>query len=206
MRFKNIWLYFCNIIAMKKNYPFYSVFIICFFVSCANYGDSLLYFNKNAKISGIKTVLYFEPEVFPDITEIKDPTFSAFYNATSDKMKSIGSVKYLQVNTSVPFDEVDSKMIKEICKNNNADVAVVPKVKYFKVGFGKYVFSNQVVVSLKLYDSSGNFVMETSYDTYKGNARLLGSAENSVIIGTKGAIRKMEKELRNRQVILKKAS
>jgi hypothetical protein len=191
---------------MKKNYPFYSVFIICFFVSCANYGDSLLYFNKDAKINGIKTVLYFEPEVFPDITEIKDPTFSAFYNATSDKMKSIGNVKYLQVNTSIPFDEVDEKAIKELCKNNNADVAVIPKVKYFKVGFGKYVFSNQVVVSLKLYDSHGNFVMETSYDTYRGNGRLLGSAENSVIIGTKGAIRKMEKELRNRQVILRKAS
>ncbi|MFC4163258.1 pyruvate decarboxylase [Epilithonimonas zeae] len=191
---------------MKKNYSFYSVFILCFLVSCASYGDSLLYFNKDAKINAIKTVLYFEPEVFPDITEIKDPTFSAFYNATSDKMKSIGNVKYLQVNTSIPFDEVDSKTVKEICKNNNADVAVIPKVKYFKVGFGKYVFSNQVVVSLKLYDSNGDFVMETSYDTYKGNARLLGSAENSVIIGTKGAIRKMEKELRNRQVILRKAS
>ena len=85
-------------------------------------------------------------------------------------------------------------------------MAIIPKVKYFKVGFGKYVFSNQVVVSLKLYDSEGNYIMETSYDTYKGNARLLGSAENSVIIGTKGAIRKMEKELRNRQVILRKAS
>lgn len=45
------------------------------------------------------------------------------------------------------------------------------------------------------------FVMETAYDTYKGNGRLLGSAENSVIIGTKGAIRKISKELRNRQVV-----
>jgi hypothetical protein len=43
--------------------------------------------------------------------------------------------------------------------------------------------------------------METAYDTYKGNGRLLGSPENSVIIGTKGAIRKISKELRNRQVV-----
>ena len=91
--------------------------------------------------------------------------------------------------------------MRDICRNNNADVAVIPKVKYFKVGFGKYVFSNQVIVSMKLYNANGDFVMETAYDTYKGNGRLLGSAENSVIIGTKGAIRKISKELRNRQVI-----
>lgn len=197
-------MYFCNINTMKKNYPF-SILLLCIIMSCANYGDSLLYYKKDAKINGVKTVLFFDPEVFPDIDEIKDPTYSAFSNAASDKMRSI-SIKYLQVNKAIPFEEVDTKIVQEICKNNNADVAIIPKVKYFKVGFGRYVFSNQVVVSLKLYDSEGNYIMETSYDTYKGNARLLGSAENSVIIGTKGAIRKMEKELRNRQVILRKAS
>lgn len=197
-------MYFCNINTMKKNYPF-SILLLCIIMSCANYGDSLLYYKKDAKINGVKTVLFFDPEVFPDIDEIKDPTYSAFSNAASDKMRSI-SIKYLQVNKAIPFEEIDTKIVQEICKNNNADVAIIPKVKYFKVGFGKYVFSNQVVVSLKLYDSEGNYIMETSYDTYKGNARLLGSAENSVIIGTKGAIRKMEKELRNRQIILRKAS
>lgn len=155
-----------------------------------------MYKNKNVKISKIKTVLYFNPEIFPDISEIKEPTYSAFYTATSDKMKSLGNIKYLQVDTPISFDDVDTKIVKDICQNNNADVAVIPKVKYFKVGFGKYVFSNQVIVSMKLYDSQGQFIMETSYDTYKGNARLLGSAANSVIIGTKGAIRKMDKELR----------
>lgn len=197
-------MYFCNINTMKKNYPF-SILLLCIIMSCANYGDSLLYYKKDAKINGVKTVLFFDPEVFPDIDEIKDPTYSAFSNAASDKMRSI-SIKYLQVNKAIPFEEIDTKIVQEICKNNNADVAIIPKVKYFKVGFGRYVFSNQVVVSLKLYDSEGNYIMETSYDTYKGNARLLGSAENSVLIGTKGAIRKMEKELRNRQVILRKAS
>ncbi|MCG2793214.1 MAG: pyruvate decarboxylase [Weeksellaceae bacterium] len=165
-------------------------------VSCANFGDSLVYKNKNIKISKIKTVLFFSPEIFPDIEEIKEPTYTAFYSATSDKMKSLGNVQYLQVDTPISFDSVDVKMVTEICKNNDADVAVIPKVKYFKVGLGSYVFSNQVIVSMKLYDSRGNFILETSYDTYKGNGRLLGSAKNSVIIGTKGAIRKMNKELR----------
>lgn len=180
-------------------------FILCFcsallLISCSSFGDSLLYFNKNAKISRVKTILYFNPEVFPDISEIKEPTYAAFYTATSDQMKSFGNLKYLQVDTPISFDDVDTKTVRDICKNNNADVAVIPKVKYFKVGFGKYVFSNQVIVSMKLYNSDGDFVMETAYDTYKGNGRLLGSAENSVIIGTKGAIKKISKELKNLQV------
>lgn len=176
---------------------FLSLILSSLLISCANYGEALVYKNKDIKVSKIRTVLYFNPEVFPDISEIKEPTYTAFYSATSDKMKSLGNIKYLQVDTPMSFDDVDAKTVKEICQNNNADVAVVPKVKYFKVGFGKYVFSNQVIVSMKLYDSNGHFIMETSYDTYKGNARLLGSASNSVILGTKGAIRKMNKELRN---------
>ena len=184
---------------MKTNLPsfFLTFYLSILLISCANYGDTLVYKNNDFKISKVKTVLYFNPEIFPDITEIKEPTYSAFYSATSDKMKSLGNIKYLQVDTPISFDEVDPKMVKEICQNNNADAAIIPKVKYFKVGFGKYVFSNQVIVSMKLYDSKGHFIMETSYDTYKGNGRLLGTASNSVIIGTKGAIRKMNKELRN---------
>ncbi len=184
---------------MKRflSYIFVTFYVSIFLISCANYGDTLVYKNQNIKVSKIKTVLYFDPEVFPNISEIKEPTYNAFYIATSDKMKALGNIKYLQVNTPISFDSVDIKMIQEICQNNNADVAIVPKVKYFKVGFGKYVFSNQVIVSMKLFDSSGAFLMETSYDTYKGNGRLLGSASNSVIIGTKGAIRKIHKELRN---------
>lgn len=175
-----------------------SFFVATLLISCANFGDSLLYFNNNAKIRNIKTVIYFNPEVFPDINEIKQPTYSAFYTATSDQMKSYGNLKYLKVDTPISFDDVDTGTVKEICKNNNADIAVIPKVKYFKVGFGKYVFSNQVIVSMKLYNAEGDFVMEAAYDTYKGNGRLLGTAENSVIIGTKGALRKISKELKNR--------
>lgn len=165
-------------------------------ISCANFGDALLYKNQDIKVSKIKTVLFFNPEVFPDIEEIKKPTYEAFYSATSDKMKSLGNINYLQVDTPVSFDTVDVKTVTELCQNNNADAAVISKVKYFKVGLGSYVFSNQVVVGMKLYDAKGNFILETSYDTYKGNGRLLGTAKNSVIIGTKGAIRKMNKELR----------
>lgn len=186
---------------MKKvlyHFYFYSVLAFTLLSSCANFGDSLLYFNKNAKISKVKTVLYFNPEVFPDISEIKEPTYSAFYTATSDQMKTMGNLKYLKVDTPISFDDVDTGTVKEICRNNNADIAVIPKVKYFKVGFGKYVFSNQVIVSMKLYNAEGDFVMEAAYDTYKGNGRLLGTAENSVIIGTKGALRKISKELKNR--------
>ena len=49
---------------------------------------------------------------------------------------------------------------------------------------------------MKLYDSEGNFITETSYDTYKKNMRLLGSAENSVKVGTQGAMEDIIKNLK----------
>lgn len=143
-----------------------------------------------------KKVLCFNPEVYPEVEEIKEPTNVAFFSAVGDKYSIIKNSKILRVNSPMPFDEVNAEDIKEYCKNNDAEYAVVPKVKYFKVGFGKYVFSNQVVVSMKVYDKEGNLIAETDYDTYKKNMRMLGSAENSVKIGTKGAIDNIIKNIR----------
>lgn len=150
-------------------------------------------FSREVKMQNI---IYFNPEVFPDIDEIKEPTYSAFYSAISEKSGPFRNYKILRVDSYMPFDSVDVESLKEYCKNNNAQLAIVPKVKYFKVGLGKYVFSNQVIISMKLYDSLGNFITETDYDTYKKNARILGSAENSIKIGTSGAMTNMGKTLR----------
>lgn len=154
--------------------------------------------NLDAQSSDLqqKKIIYFNPEVFPNVEEIKDATNTAFFSAVSDKILSLPKNAMLRADAPVEFDNIDVESIKEYCKNNNADFAVVPKVQYFKVGLGKYVFSNQVVVSMKLYDADGKFITETNYDTYKKNMRLLGSAENSVKVGTKGAITEIIKNLK----------
>ncbi len=144
----------------------------------------------------IQKVIYFNPEVFPDIDEIKEPTYSAFYSAVSDRIGHYRNYKILRVDMQIPYDDVSKELIQESCENNNAHFAIVPKVKYFKVGIGKYIFSNQVVVSLKFYNADGNYLTETHYDTYKKNARLLGSAENFIITGTNGAIKNLLKKVR----------
>ncbi|WKS94621.1 pyruvate decarboxylase [Riemerella columbina] len=169
-------------------------------VNCAAWGDSLQYLNKNIKIKKIQKALYFTPEIIPNIPEISYPTDQAFYSAVSDFMKDEDGLKVSKIDTVMPYDSIDTDYIREVCANNNAQVVLIPKVKYFKVGFGKYVFSNQVLVSAKLYDADGNFIIETTYDTYRGNARLLGSAENSVKIGTKGMLKKMDKEIRRNKL------
>lgn len=173
-------------------------------LSCQARGNRLLYINKDIKLPQIQNVIYFEPEVFPAIDEIKEPTNTAFFDAASNKLKILGDYRLLRVNANIEYDHVDTEIVKEFCGNNNAEIAIVPKVKYFKVGLGKYVFSNQVIVSMKLYNAKGEFVAETSYDTYKANARLLGTAENSIKIGTDGAIGKMSKELRARNMVYRK--
>lgn len=164
---------------------------------CSSFGSKLLGYKPDYKLGKIKKIIYFQPTVFPEIEEIKPPTNQAFFSAVTDQMSLYSdNIKTVQMDSSMDYDNVDTKYIKEVGKNNNAEAIIVPKVKYFKVGIGKYVFSNQVLVSLKLYDSDGNLIMENQYDTYKGNARLIGKAENSIKVGTKSAIKDLIKNLR----------
>jgi hypothetical protein len=149
---------------------------------------------KNAD-DKIKKVLYFNPEVEPDIDEIKEPTNNAFFDVVSDSFSGRRN-KMLRAEVQIPFDSIDKQTIMDYCVNNDADFAIISKVRYFKVGIGKYVFSNQVVVSMKLFASDGNLITESDYDTYRKNMRLLGSTVNSVKIGTEGAIRDILKKLR----------
>ena len=178
-------------IPMKKIYPL--LFSFLFILSGFQLIDAQI--GVLQRETKKQNIIYFNPEIFPEVEEIKDPTYTAFYAAISEKNSPFRNYKVLRVDANIPYDSVDVNAIKEYCKNNNAQLAVVPKVKYFKVGFGKYVFSNQVIISMKLYDSLGNFLTETDYDTYKKNARILGSAENSIKIGTSGAVNRMGKNL-----------
>ena len=141
-------------------------------------------------------ILYFNPEVEPDVEEIKEPTNLAFFSAVSDNVSLSKRTRMLKTETQLSFDTNDQQTISDYALNNDADFVTISKVKYFKVGLGKYVFSNQVIVSMKLFDKTGKLITESSYDTYKKNMRLLGSAENSIKIGTEGALKAIQKNLR----------
>jgi len=174
-----------------KNFLFYTLISSVLILSISSVkGQKLSAYDKTKK------VLYFNPEVEPDIEEIKEPTNHAFFSAVSDNISAFRKNRMLRSDIQISYDNIDSKTIKEYCRNNDADFAVVPKVKYFKVGLGKYVFSNQVIVSMKLFDAEGNLITSSDYDTYRKNMRLLGSAENSIKIGTTGAIKTILKELK----------
>ena len=177
---------------MKKIY----LFSLIFTFTLTGMQQVIAQRTANTKTDKVRSIIYFNPEVFPEIEEIKEPTYTAFYSAVAEAQGHFKNYKMLRVDSYVPYDAVDAKDIIEYCRNNNAELAVIPKVKYFKVGLGKYVFSNQVIISMKLYDSAGNFLTETDYDTYKKKARILGSAENSIKIGTTGAMDNMAKNLR----------
>ncbi len=179
---------------MKNIYLFSNIFVAFFLL--AGFHPVKAQNGTPNRDFGVQNVICFNPEIFPDIDEIKQPTYSAFFSAVSDNIITFRNIRMLRVDSEILYDNVDIELLREFCLNNNAQFAVVPKVKYFKVGIGKYVFSNQVIVSMKLFDATGNLITETSYDTYKKNARLLGSAENSIKIGSKGAIKNIRKNLR----------
>ena len=143
-------------------------------ISCKNLGSTLVKLNHSIKLKHVDRIVYFDPEVYPNFEEIKEPTNNVIYSAVSDELKNYGNYKIMHINNAnIKYDSVDVNMIKESCLNNGAEIALVPKVKYFKVGLGKYVFSNQVIVSMKMYNNDGELVIENSYDTYKGSGRLL---------------------------------
>jgi len=171
-------------------------------VGCSSFGEKLIYHNDTYKLKNIKKVIYFQPSIFPEIEEIKSLTSQAFFSAVTDEMKQLNkNIKVVQMDHALEFEHVDTEYIKEIGENNNAEAIIVPHIKYFKVGFGKYVFSNQVLVSLKLYDQKGHLLVETEYNTYKGNGRLIGKAENSIKIGTQTAIKNLDKILKQKKIL-----
>lgn len=169
-------------------------------VSCTSLGSTLVKLNNSIKLKKVDRIVYFNPEVYPNFDGIKEPTNNALFSALTDELRNYGNFKVMRIDTPIKYDSIDGKVIKELCINNGAEVAIVPKIKYFKVGLGRYVFSNQVIVSLKLYNDDGEMVIENSFDTYKGKARLLGSAENSIKIGTSNVVKNMITELRSRNM------
>lgn len=162
-------------------------------VSASSYSDTYIDPYNQQKV---QEIIIFNPEIDPNIAELRFPSYQTFFDGVTSEFARNKNVNINRIETPMIYDEVDIESIKEICKYNNSDLAVVPKIKYFKVGLGRYVLSNQVVVSLKLYNSEGTLLSETSYDTYRKNKRILGSTENTIKIGTSGALSSLKKYIR----------
>lgn len=155
--------------------------------------NDIIFTNSQKKIDKI---LYFNPQIIPDLIEIAEPSYQAFFAEISDRISNTSKNSFIRAEQTLDYDNINPNTIVEYCKNNEANFAVVSKIKYFKVGLGKFVFSSQVVVSMKLYNANGKLISETQYDTYRKNKRLLGSAENFIKIGTKGAMKDILKSIK----------
>ncbi|MEC5394338.1 pyruvate decarboxylase [Bergeyella sp. RCAD1439] len=147
-------------------------------------------------IENPQKIVCFNPEILPDVEEVKQLSYQTFFGEVSNKISRYNHLKMLRVETPFSYDHIDSDLMREICKNNEAKFAIVPKIKYFKVGIGKYVFSNQVVVSMKVYDAQGQLLSETSHDTYRKNKKILGSTENFIKTGTEGVMNDILKTIK----------
>lgn len=188
-----------KLLTMKfHNYNHFFVhllFVFGFNFFCAQ--NTTINLEENSK--KIKSIIYFNPEIIPEVEEIKSITYDSFFSSVSNRFSRFRNNKMLRVETPISYDQVDTNTVKEIITNNDGQYAVVARVKFFKVGIGNYVFSSQVVVSMKLYDAKGNLITESKYDTFKKNARIFGSAENSIKIGTDGALKIIIKNLRKQK-------
>ncbi len=188
------------IITMKKTVSIFLSMLILL-TACKNLDAQVPQKNSFREKMEERTILYFAPEISPYVEEIKDATYDSFFSAVTDRFAKLRNHTLLTVNTPISYENTDAELIRDMCKNNNAHFAVVPKVKFFKVGIGQFVFSSQVVVSMKLYDADGNMLSENTYDTFRRKARVLGSAENSIKIGTNGVLKNLVKDLKKQKTI-----
>lgn len=190
---------FAYVFHMKKILFFGSVAVLsAALIGCTAFSGLRKIAENTRGSQKIKNVIYFNPEVYPTVEGIQEPTYLAFSSSISNELRKDSELKILRIETPMKYDTVDIPSLKEICRNNGSDVAIVPKVKYFKVGLGKYIFSNQVVVSMKIFDAEGNMLSESSYDTFRKNKRVIGNTENSIKKGTNGALREALKLLRQK--------
>lgn len=150
-------------------------------------------------VSGKKkeVFLYTSPHIIPDMEEIRDATETSFFDTVSDKMSQLSHAKFLYANASLTEeDENFHQHISELCLNNGADYAVLPTIKFFKVGLGKYIFSSQVAITLRVYKADGTPLFLGTFDTFKKKGRMFGSAENAIRKGTEGALRQLHKNIK----------
>lgn len=142
-----------------------------------------------------KTILYTRLNIFPEVEEIREVTENHFFNTIYERISKSNDLRILQTNGYVNMEENLQEQVAELCQNNDADFVVIPSIKFFKVGFGKYIFSSQVVVTLDLYNAQGHLVSSSVYDTLKRKGRMFGSAESSIKKGTMGAYKMMKKNI-----------
>jgi len=169
---------------------------------CTALGGSVEEINPELNLGKIQKIVYLNPDIYPDFSALQEPTNTAFFGAISNQLQRKRNIQVTRIDTPMDYENIDEELLADLCTNNMADIIIVPHIKYFKVGIGKYVLSNQVVVSLKSYTKKGEFISRVNYDTYAGNARLLGSAENSVKLGVEGALNKMFNALKKQKMIM----
>lgn len=190
---------------MKKKTQLSKIFSILFLLGAA-YAYSQTTTNiDEVQITGKRkyTVLYTNPTIEPPLEEIIAPTTLEFFDVVTHRFSDSKNLKLIRSKAEVVEEGDFAKNIQELGENNGADYVVVPKLKFFKVGIGRYVFSSQVEVCLSLYSPEGQLISSETYNTFKNDKRIFGSAENSIRKATQGALKGLRKKF---QLALNKAA
>lgn len=166
-------------------------------VGCAQIRDSLTYIRRDAHLTSVQKLLFFPPVVEPEIPEIQQPAGELFRAALTDAMEErYRQIQIKFIDVHLPYHGPEAEIIAKFSANNEAQAVVIPHIKFVKMGVGSFI-SRQVIVTFRLYNHRGDYLMETGYDTTVGNANLRQTATSSLRYGVRGCLRKMFKEIRN---------
>ena len=62
--------------------------------------------NHSIKLKHVDRIVYFDPEVYPNFEEIKEPTNNVIYSAVSDELKNYGNYK-LSLKTFIKTNRIN---------------------------------------------------------------------------------------------------
>ena len=173
--------------------------ILSLFCSCAAVGTKTLY--KNNVGHHLERIGFNQLgndnetyEIFPQTNKIYATTiFETFSEYGIDDVEELSS-------TDIEFDHPNIDRIIEICEEHDLDGLLISKIKFIHVTYTVFyvpVAKNyDTEVEMKLFSKNGNIILSTKHNTLKGNSYMMPPpADRTIGDGTKGALRRITKEL-----------
>lgn len=176
-----------------------TLIIVIILSSCSAIGTKTLY--KTSDEFDIRKVGFCRLESEDKISQIfhnLDKTFDSAVIQTFQKER-LGIPK--QIPTDMSYDNPDLTEIRELCNKNDIDGFLIAKLTFMHVEYTIYsepIFQNfDTEVELILFDRSGEMLISTLHNTFHGNSYMKPPQPNKTIYdGTKGAIKRLAKEMR----------
>jgi hypothetical protein len=166
--------------------------------SCAAVGTKTLYKSQSRpEILKIGIADVYKKE---ELSDIFLDTNEKFKESIQIFAKEKGSYQIVLLDTEMDYENPNKELIVDKCNLYNIDALLISRLKFIHVTYSMMfvpiVQNYDTEVEMKLMDKSGNLIISTRHNTYKGKSYMTPpTAERTVMDGGKGALKRIYAEL-----------